>query len=152
MLIISECMRDIAQCGGLSIALAWVSDAAIGQHIVERQDAADSEQALGLVQDRRVFSFVAVHENNVVSLIGEAGQDLKGATGDQPGAHMVVAQGSEGFAGHPLVFSVNIDRGQDTGVGHASEQGRTRDTGPGADLGYRLGADRGREEAQHRSG
>jgi len=141
VILIAQCVRCLAQCLLARFALTGVSETAGAECGVKNDQSTCTEQATSLSNDRRVLGAIAIDEHDVVSRILQTRQHLEGATGDQSRAHVVVAEGGEGIASNALVLGLDIDRGENTLVSHAGEQGSARDTGARTDLDDGRGVD-----------
>lgn len=141
MILIAQSVRCLAQCLLARFALTGISETARAECRVKNDQATCTQQATSLGNDRRVLSAITIDEHDVVSRILQTRQHLEGATGDQARAHVVVAEGGEGIASNALVLGLDIDRGENTLVSHAGEQGSARDTGACTDLDDGRGVD-----------
>ena len=87
------------RCTNATVTKAGLSlvEAAAPEHVVEDRQAADPQEPLGLHEDRGVLGLVAVDEHDVVGGVGQAGQHVESAAGDEARVDVVVSEGREGL-------------------------------------------------------
>ena len=118
------------------------------QRVVDRDEAARSQEPQGLAQVLRVLPGIGVDEHQVVRAVGEAGDDGEGPARDQSEAVRCHARGRQRGAGRAVVLGVGVDARQHAVAGHAREQGDPGDAGAGAELDDGPRADRRRQEGE----
>jgi hypothetical protein len=135
---------DVVPPGGVGHAVA-------GEGARDDEDAARAQDADRVLDDLGRLGRVAVDVDEVVGAVGEAGDHVERAARDESGAGRAHVEVEEGLPCGALVLALDVDRGEDTVVGHAVEQPEPGDPGAGADLGHRAGADGRGEQAEHRA-
>jgi hypothetical protein len=93
-----------------------------------------------------------VDEHQVVRAVGQARQDVEGAPGDDPRPRRREPRLGEHPPRHPLVFRLEVDRGEHAVVAHPAQQPHTADAGARTDFHDRLRAARRGDQSQRRPG
>ena len=149
--MLRDLAAEIADGHGLLVALGGIGDPVVPQRVVERDDAAGTQEAERLLEVGGVLDLVAVAEHDVVVAVSQPGEHVERGAGDR--AHALVGNAGlrVGLAGQSLVLRLDVDRRQDSVAAHPAQQPHARDAGARADLDDRASVEHRGEEAERRA-
>ncbi len=79
---------------------------------MQDQQAAHAKDPVGRDRTHWIVNFVHIDEDEIVSRVRQARQDLPGVAGDQPGPGRAETGGGEGLPRHRVMVGLGVDGGQ----------------------------------------